>query len=132
MAKQPTHDIGHVDPKHVLWFVYGAVADWNQDAQLNAVALAKYQQETLAKVNAYMRGEVILDGSFSDLQVVVATEAKFVFKPTPIGELWKVEARRLMRLGQTQAAVDHCRQKTGMGPMHAGIACAALVNDQGV
>jgi len=83
-----THSIAHVELKHITWFVHGAVYAWCD--QTNGIAYKDkelrdlYVQDTVNLVIAYMKGERDLDGRCSDLQVVIASEAKAVFRPVPV------------------------------------------------
>jgi hypothetical protein len=85
MAKYKT---AHIEPKHVRWFVHGAVHDYCN--QTHALAphehqkRADYVERTLEVVWGYLRGTKTLDGSCSDLQCNVALEAFKVFKPEPL------------------------------------------------
>lgn len=83
--KTATHSISHIDLKHLRWFVYGAVAEWDRasGANLGTTSLVHYSSVTETKVLAYLSGITDADASFSDLQCTIALEAKALFKPVP-------------------------------------------------
>lgn len=73
--------IDQVERKHLQWFVHGAVTEWsiNSGAKLADADLEAYQFSTMNKVCAYLFNNATIDGSYSDLQAVLALEAAKVF-----------------------------------------------------
>lgn len=85
-----------VEPKHLLWFVYGAVSEWNlaSNANLSAEDLAAYQRSTLNKVDQYLFNNAIIDGSYSDLQAGLSLEAEKLFASKEVRLASAVEATK--------------------------------------
>lgn len=83
--RKATHSITHIEHKHVLWFVAGAVHEYCDRTQALAPAehdkRLSYIDSTVEVTLGYMRGVRDLDGSCSDLQCDVAMEARKVFQP---------------------------------------------------
>jgi len=84
MAKYAT---SHIEPKHVLWFVTGAVIEHCNrlgvsPRPMDRTAYEGYINETLDVVWGYLRGSRTLDGRCSDMQCDLAMEARKLFKPT--------------------------------------------------
>lgn len=67
-----------VENKHIQWFVWGAMSEWAHQAGVKLEY--EYVLRTMNVVDGYVRGHRrSLDGSLSDLQCVIATEAKKLF-----------------------------------------------------
>lgn len=73
--------------KWLSWFVTGALVEHNVQSRmdLGPEQFQAYYQDTLNKIVRYLTGQTASDASFSDFQCVLATEARKLFNPTPVG-----------------------------------------------
>ncbi len=75
--------------KWLSWFVMGALVDYNTqlggESKLDVKALQAHHQDVLNKIVRYLKGQQVIDASFSDFQATLALEAKQFFNPRPIG-----------------------------------------------
>ncbi len=71
--------------KWLSWFVLGAMYQQVQHLLPGSEAFTVYYQDTMTKMIRYLKGEQAADASFSDFQCVLATEARKLFNPRPIG-----------------------------------------------
>lgn len=131
--RKATHSIAHIEPKHLAWFVAGAVhahCDRTGSLSPHETELRKvYIDQTLAVVCGYLSGQRDLDGSCSDMQCDVAMEARKVFRPRLE---WKAEARRLLSVNEEDwrkraNAIKRVREMTGWGLRISAVAVDAII-----
>lgn len=125
MSKLNHRSIDHVEPKHLIWFVNGAVLDYiDRTGALNRQSphLTHLIESVMSVVRGYLTGTRFLDGACSDIQCHVAFEAEKLFKPVLDVDQWKVEALVELRKGDGSAkarAIGICRQGTSRSIMEA-------------
>ncbi len=67
--------------KHLRWFVTGALTEYfkNTNMKVDVPEFDKYVDSTVDKCIRYIKGTQVADASFSDIQCIIAEQARSLF-----------------------------------------------------